>query len=152
MDPVERERRRAQTQLFVDLLGVRNAADRRVERKLAELGVSGITAAQANTLMVLVNARRPMTAAELARALGVSEVTVGRFVHAMASAGWVERRRDRADTRRVWITPTAMTREALPAFVRVTNELLDDVFEGVDDERLLWLAQWLSKVRAVTEE
>jgi DNA-binding MarR family transcriptional regulator len=146
VEPQELAHRRAQTAVFLDLLRLRNTADRRIEERLAALGVTRITASQAQALLVLVNERAPMTAAALARSLGVSSVTVGRFVKAMEANGWVERRRDDGDQRRILLVPTAATREALPRFVAATNALLDVVFGALDDNGLASMSSWLREV------
>jgi DNA-binding MarR family transcriptional regulator len=139
--------RRAQTQLLVDLARLRHASEARVERLLREEGLTDITPAQANALLVLVNARSPLTAARLAEALSISEVTVGRFVRALEAGGWVERRPDPDDSRARRLVPTEKTRERLPAFIRVSNALLDRAFAGVDREEVLRLAALLAGVR-----
>jgi len=150
VDPPDRPqlaRRRRQTQIIVDLARVRAAADRWVEESLAAHGLDDITPAQANVLMVLVNARKPLTGAELARELGITEVTVSRFLKRMASAGWVERQRDPADARRLLVRPTDQAREALPRFIRVSNHLLDAAFAELGPEQVDELARQLSRIR-----
>ncbi|MEQ1501855.1 MAG: MarR family transcriptional regulator [Myxococcota bacterium] len=132
-NPPDLERRRRQTQALVDLARIRNVSERKIEGWLAEEGLRAITPAQANALLVLVNARQPLSQVQLARALSLSEVTVGRFVRAMEDAGWVERDRDPGDARAYRIAPTARAREALPRFIAVSNRLLDEAFAGLDD-------------------
>lgn len=122
--------RRLQTQIVVDLQRLRNATERRIGELLEAHDLVPITPAQANALMVLMNAREPLTSAELARALGLSEVTVGRFVKALLEGEWVAREKDPEDGRRFLLTPTMKTREALPRFVAVSNTMLDEVFAG----------------------
>jgi DNA-binding MarR family transcriptional regulator len=139
--------RRVQTQLLVDLARVRHASERLVEGLLRDEGLTDITPAQANALLVLVNARSPLTAARLAEALSISEVTVGRFVRAMEAGGWVARERDPDDSRAWLLVPTARTRERLPSFIRVSNALLDRAFAGVAREDVLALAAFLGEVR-----
>lgn len=139
--------RRVQTQLLVDLTRIRHASEAIVERRLAEEGLTDITPAQANALLVLVNARSPLTAARLAEALSVSEVTVGRFVRALEAEGWVERRPDPDDSRARLLEVTEKTRDHLPAFIRVTNAVLDLAFAGVGRDELQRLAELLAEVR-----
>lgn len=139
--------RRLQTQVLVDLTRVRHASEALVERLLAEEGLTDITPAQANALLVLVNARSPLTAARLAEALSVSEVTVGRFVRALESEGWVERRPDPDDSRARLLVVTDKTRDRLPSFIRVANAVLDLAFSGVGRDELQRLADLLGEVR-----
>jgi DNA-binding MarR family transcriptional regulator len=139
--------RRVQTQLLVDLARVRHASEALVERLLVQEGLTDITPAQANALLVLVNARSPLTAARLAEALSISEVTVGRFVKALEAGGWVERRPDPDDSRARLLVPTDKTRDRLPSFIRVSNGLLDLAFAGVGRDEVLRLAELLAEVR-----
>jgi DNA-binding MarR family transcriptional regulator len=79
---------------------------------------------------VLFQAKRPLRARELANLLALSEVTVGRFVHALHEAGWVRRDPDPADSRAVLVAPTPKAYRALPRFIAVSNALLDEAFDG----------------------
>jgi len=147
VDRPDLEARRRQTRVLLDLARVGHAADRLVEGLLADHDLPRITPAQANALMVLFNARRPLTGAEIARSLGLSEVTVSRFLRAMREAGWVERERDPADARRLLVRPTAKARDALPRFIAVSNALLDTAFAGLSDEQIAHVAQALTSIR-----
>lgn len=147
MDRPDLSVRRQQTRILLDLSRIGHAADRRVEALLAAHDLQNITPAQANTLMVLVNARRPLTGAEVARELGVSDVTVSRFLKTMEKAGWVARERDPADARRILVRPTAQAREALPRFIAVSNTLLDAAFDGLDAGAVEALAATVAALR-----
>lgn len=140
--------RRLQTQALIDLTRIRHATERWAEEGFAEAGIEGITPAQANALMVLVQARHPLTAAALARELGLSEVTVGRFVRALEDGGWVERTRDPEDGRAFRLAPTARARASLPRFISVTNGLLDRAFAGLSAEEVARITAALARVRA----
>jgi DNA-binding MarR family transcriptional regulator len=142
------ELRRLQTQALIDLARVRHASERQVESLLAEAGLTDITPQQANTLMVLFNAREPMTAAALAQQLALSEVTVGRFVRALEESGWVVRQRDPSDSRALLVSPTPRAREALPRYIQVSNALLDRAFAGFDEESCRRFAEALGLIRA----
>lgn len=141
------ELRRLQTQALVDLGRIRHASERHIETWLAEEGLEAVTPAQANALLVLVNARRPLTQVELARQMSVSEVTVGRFVRALEEAGWVERTRDPDDSRAWRIAPTTKAREALPRFIAVSNRLLDAAFAGLDAQAVQRVTRCLATIR-----
>ncbi len=125
-------RRRRQTAAFQDLARIIRSMDRNVEALFVEAGIRDITPAQANALMVLFEARRPMTARRMAQALGLSEVTVGRFLKALETNGWVERRRDPEDCRAILASPTQGAHELLPRFIHVSNTIMDQAFAGLD--------------------
>ena len=140
--------RRVQTQALIDLVRIRHSSEARVDELIAGAGLDRVTPAQANALMVLFNAREPMTAAALAHELALSEVTVGRFVRAMEEAGWLERRPHPDDSRAFLLAPTPRAREALPRFIDVTNRLLDTAFAGFDREEIEACARFLVRLRA----
>jgi DNA-binding MarR family transcriptional regulator len=121
--------------------------DRNVEGHFVQSGLTDITPAQANALMVLFEAREAMTARRLAEALSLSEVTVGRFLRALESRGWVARERDPSDSRAILVSPTPKARESLPRFIDVTNALMDQAFAGLPDARLAVLLDGIRHVR-----
>lgn len=123
--------RRVHADLLLDLQRIRQLTERRVAGLLANEGLD-VTPAQANVLMVLIRNRAPMTARQLAGALEVSDVTVGRFVRALEQRGWLERRRDPDDSRAILIEPTPRARDALPGFIRVSNTVADEAFGTFD--------------------
>jgi DNA-binding MarR family transcriptional regulator len=140
--------RRLQTQALVDLTRIRHAVERSVEQWLVEAGLEAVTPAQANALLVLFDARAPLRQAQLARALSLSEVTVGRFVKALEEGGWVERAKDPDDSRANRITPTRKAREALPRFIAVSNRVLDTAFAGVSDDAVVRVCRCIATMRA----
>lgn len=128
--------RRAQSTAMLDLGRVHAVIQRRAAALFEQEGLDDITPAQSNVLMLLFNARRPMTAREIHRAIGVAEPTVCRFVQALMREGWIERRRHPTDARARLVEPSEKAREALPAFIRVSNALLDRIFDGFTREEL----------------
>jgi MarR family transcriptional regulator for hemolysin len=107
--------------------------DQRVTDKLAAQGLD-VTSAQVNVLVVLIQAQRPLSGAELARAMALSEVTIGRLVRTMAERGWVTRDPDPSD-RRAWsVTPTQRTYDEFPRFLEIVNGLSEDAWVGIDEE------------------
>ena len=124
---------------------------RELEAKFADLFVehrlTEITPAQANALMVLFQAREPLKARELAGRLGLTEVTVGRFVKALESAGWVRREPDPQDSRARLVRPTRKAYRALPRFIAVSNEMLDTAFEGFSAAEIRRVADTVERLR-----
>jgi DNA-binding MarR family transcriptional regulator len=113
-----------------------------------EEGINNITPRQANVLIILFNEGAPMGARRIAERLALSEVTVGRFVHALADAGWVTRTKSDADARTVLIEPTSKAFETLPRFIKVSNQLLDLVFSGFDKAEMKTLGAFLERLAA----
>ncbi len=143
--PPDLRLRRAQTEAMLALgRGQAEIARRAAVLFAADPALRDITPAQSNLLMVLFNARRPMTARELHRALGQAEPTVSRFVQALEKNGWVRREKSPDDARAMLIEPSAKARDALPRFIAASNQLLDCAFAGLepgDVETLLGLVR-----------
>lgn len=140
--------RRVQADAFVDLARIHRTIERRLAAMFEEAGLTDVTPAQATVLQVLVTAREPLTAREVARRLSLSEVTVGRFVRSLDQHGWLERRRDPDDSRAIHLLPTQRTYDELPRFLRVSNTLLDDAFAGFDRRAIEQLGRDVDQVRA----
>ncbi|MEX1367675.1 MAG: MarR family transcriptional regulator [Nannocystaceae bacterium] len=81
--------RRLQTEAFLNFGRLHRALDACVGTLFTQQGLADITPAQAALLMVLFEARRPLTARELAEHQGLSQPTIGRFVRALLTQGWV---------------------------------------------------------------
>lgn len=140
------EQRRVMAEVLLDFTRIRHATERRVGELLAQAELD-VTPAQANVLMILVQHRKPMTARQLAAAMELSEVTVGRFVRALEGGAWVERERDPSDSRAILVRPTTSARAALGRFIAVSNALQDAAFAGFSAEDLKRVAACTARVR-----
>lgn len=143
--------RRIQAELVLNLSRVARAVERRLAVLLSDEGLERVTAAQANALLVLFQHREPMTARRLAAHMGLSEVTVGRFVRALEQAGWLVRAPDPHDARAILLAPSRRARRALPRFLRVSNRLLDLTFAALEREEIERLASLAARVSASLE-
>jgi DNA-binding MarR family transcriptional regulator len=128
--------RRLQTEAMLTFSRVHQQILRRTTQRLAEVGLDNITPARANALIVLFNARRPIQAQQLARELGVTEVTVSRVIRRMEEDGWVERTPDPLDGRAMLLQPTANARAMFGTLVQVSNQVLDDLFGELGRDEL----------------
>ena len=140
-------RRRMQAEAYLNLSRIQREIERRTQDLLATEDLREVTPAQAGALMVLFQAKRPLRARELASLLVLSEVTVGRFVHALHEAGWVRRDPDPADSRAVLVAPTPKAYRALPRFIAVSNALLDEAFSGFSAAEIATIAGTTERLR-----
>ncbi len=106
-----------------------------------------MTMAQATALLVLVHERKPITATRLAELLNVSTVTVGRFVRTLEQNGWLHRRPDPSDARAMLIAPTGQTHTMLHVFVSVTEQIMDEAYQGFGHEDIEGLLGQLAEIR-----
>ncbi len=95
-----------------------------------------VTPAQARALMVLFQARAPLTAQQLSQRLGCSEATMVRVVRRLQEGGWLDRQRHPKDRRMWMLMPTDQAHLRLPDFAAVSNDLFDEVFAHLDAEGL----------------
>ena len=128
--------RRLMTEASLDLSRIHRALTDHSEAMLITQGLDGVTPAQSGALMVLFQARRPLSGRQVADALGLTEVTTGRFLRALEAAGWVRRARDPADARALLVEPTPAAYDALPRFIAVSNGLLDRAFAGFTEAEI----------------
>jgi DNA-binding MarR family transcriptional regulator len=129
------ELRAKQVEVYLMAARIVRAIDQRVTEGLAAQGLD-VTSAQVNVLVVLVQARRPMTAVELARALALSEVTIGRLVRTLLERGWVTRDPDPSDGRAYRVAPTQRTYDEFPRFLEIVNSLAEEGWRGIGEDEL----------------
>jgi DNA-binding MarR family transcriptional regulator len=146
------KKRRVQTDTFLEFARLTAIQHHRLRELFARAELGEITPQQSRALMVLFQARQPLTARELSRRMGCSEVTVSRFVKALVQAEWVERTPDPNDGRAYLLIPTAKAREALPRFVGVSNALLDQIFAGFSEAELAALESAMDRIRKNLED
>jgi len=139
--------RRLQADAYLDLTRIQREIERRAAALLDEQSLRDVTPAQAGALMVLFGAKEPLRARDLATRLGLSEVTVGRFVHALTDAGWVRRDPDPDDSRAMRLAPTPKAYRALPRFIEVSNALLDEAFAGFSPDEVERVAKTTERLR-----
>jgi DNA-binding MarR family transcriptional regulator len=142
------EFRRLQAESVLALGRIRRRSEQRILEMLKAEGLHDITPAQANAMMVLFQAKSPRTASQVAGDLGVSEVTVARFVKSLEQGAWVERTPNPEDGRAWLLRPTQKAYTALPHFVRVSNAVLDETFDGFSKQEISVLLSIIERVRA----
>jgi DNA-binding MarR family transcriptional regulator len=139
--------RREQVETYLDLTRIDHLIAARSSDLFDDEKLEDVTPAQANVLLVLVQAKSPLTAAKLSDQLGLSEVTVSRFLRALQQKGWIERLPDPKDKRAMLIHPTAKTKRMLPRFIAVANSLLDTCFADFSGQEIRLLGRALARVR-----
>lgn len=139
--------RRKQADAALELSRINREMERRIQQLLEQEKLRDVTPAQANAMMILFQEKAPMTARNLARQMNLSEVTVGRFVRSLESAGWVEREADPMDTRAILVRPSKKAYRAFPRFLNVSNALLDVAFAGFTKKEVEALGRLVERVR-----
>ena len=139
--------RRKQADTALELSRINREIERRVHQLLEANELEDVTPAQANAMMILFQEKAPMTARALARQMNLSEVTVGRFVRSLETAGWVKREADPKDTRAILIQPSRKAYKAFPQFLAVSNALLELAFAGFTKKEVEVLGKLVERVR-----
>lgn len=141
------ELRRIQSNLVLTFSRIDRIIDRQVIDLFEQDGIRDLTRAQATLLINLFQEKRPLTSKQIAELMELSEVTVGRFVHALERGGWIRRQRDPDDGRAILITPTRRAYKMLPSFIRVSNAILDRALAGLSRAQTIELAQTIERMR-----
>ena len=145
---MDKRYRKMQSDTFLGFAQIAGLAERRALRLFEEHGISDITPTQSRVLVILFQAQRPMTASEIAAEMGLTEVTVGRFIRALRTTGWLTRHQDPAD-RRAWLLwPTDRARDTLPTFIAMSNALLDSVFAALTAAEMEVLADAIARMQS----
>ena len=145
-DKNELRLRRIQTELHLNSARILRSMERRVSKLFLDEGIDDLTPTQANVLVVLFHRKRPIHGRELAATLGVSEVTVARFLKALEQSGWIARKRHPEDARARLIALTSKAYEALPTLIRVSNAMMDEAFEGFNPQEIESFASFTAAV------
>ena len=139
--------RKMQSDTFLGFAQIAGLAERRAAKIFEEHGITDITPTQSRVLVILFQAQRPMTASEISARMGLTEVTVGRFIRALCAAGWLTRQQN-PDDRRAWLLhPTKRARDTLPTFIAMSNALLDAVFAALSPEEMEVLAGAIARMQ-----
>ncbi len=139
--------RRAQTGTMLDLGLIQAMIGRRAQGLFDDEGLDDITPGQANVLMVLYQAKEPLTARAVCGSMGCREATMSRLLDKLDKNEWVRRVPDPKDARARLVSLTPKAREALPRFIRVTNQLLDETFVGFSRAEIEWIAAATHRIR-----
>ena len=136
-----------QTAIFLELARVLTVEHTRTRERLVAEGLPNVTPAMSRSLMLLFQAKRPLTASEVSRRLGVTEASMTRTVKSLVADGWVDRDRDPDDRRAFQLSLTAKARETFPQFVRVSNAMLDEIFADMPANEVETLLGIVERVR-----
>ncbi|MFN3197588.1 MAG: MarR family winged helix-turn-helix transcriptional regulator [Bradymonadia bacterium] len=143
---LERQRN-TQTAIWLDIQRIRELIEGRVSVLFRMAGLENLTSSQANVLVVLYKAERPMSARDIARALSLSGATVSRLVKALMSHGWIRREQHPEDKRTWLIHLTEQAHETRPRLVEVSKQFLSEAFGGVSTEDMEVLSEGLAGLR-----
>ncbi|HTI14574.1 MAG TPA: MarR family transcriptional regulator [Dictyobacter sp.] len=113
---------------------------------LREISELRATPGQLSLLRVLVEYHR-CTMQELAEHLAVAPSTVTAMVKRLLVHGYIERRRDDADWRIVWIQPTERGRGAFTLFQHIRVDLLCRRLDMLDEQERVCLRAALPALR-----
>lgn len=145
-DDKDLDLRKLQTEGYIRFSRIHRELDEYLAKLFAHEGLRDVTPRQSYVLVVLYQAGRPLAARRIAESLGLSEVTVGRFIHALEHAGWVTRARDPRDGRTILVSLTVRAYDALPTFRRMASVLLDRAFRGFSREEIETLVGMVSRM------
>lgn len=100
-------------------------------------------------VLVLVRATPDLTGQDLARVLDVTTPTMSGIVERIVTRGWLDRRPDPADRRRLLLRVTEAGETVLAALEGPTREARARLLEGLDADELDDLARLLGRMLEV---
>jgi DNA-binding MarR family transcriptional regulator len=145
---VERSLRKMQWDYYMLTQRIARIMEQRLLNRFRAAGHHDMSIARLHTLSIILQERRPTTAQRVAEVMGLSAVTVGRFVRALQEGGWVERRDDPSDGRAFLVEPTEKARAHLHEFLEISDDLLDQAYRGVERAEL---EQWVKRLESIVE-
>jgi DNA-binding MarR family transcriptional regulator len=145
--PTDIQLLRVKIEGYLNVVRIHREVESRASELLGRAGIDSMTMAQATALLVLVQEGTPITAARLAGLLNVSAVTVGRFVRSLEQNKWIRRRRDPEDARAMLLEPTRKTFAQLGRFFMVTDQLMQEAYQGMEDHDVRAVVRLLAAIR-----
>ncbi|MBX7056602.1 MAG: MarR family transcriptional regulator [Leptospirales bacterium] len=121
---------------------LRQEAFRLLERELSRRGLQDLAPAHGDLLFVLLHSG-PLTMMELARRTRRDKSTVSALVEQLATRGFVLRRRDAEDGRRVVVDLGARARKAAPELMRISAAMNRRMLQGFSAAELTQLSELL---------
>jgi DNA-binding MarR family transcriptional regulator len=129
---VDQPLRRMQWDYYMLTQRIARIMEQRLLNRFREAGYRDMSIARLHTLSIILQERKPTTAQRVAEVMGLSAVTVGRFVRALEEGGWVARRDDPSDGRAYIVEPTEKARAHLHEFLSISDELMDQAYQGIE--------------------
>lgn len=126
-----------------------NASDARLDRAAAKR--MGINRTDLDAIEAL-DRLGPLTATELARAVGLTNTAATTLIDRLVAAGYVERWSDEADRRRVVVRPTAKAMAALKELYRPVDASSRAVFAAYGEQELELLLEFVNRAEAMLRE
>lgn len=138
----------ARTEFGFTIVDVARLLRRVYDRRSMHLG---LTRAQWRALHYI--RRLPgMNQTQLAEVLDLEAIAVGRVIDRLAKDGYVERREDPADRRRWQLFPAEKFEATMADFNRIADALTEDMFAGIEPDRLDVARDVFEKVKATLLE
>lgn len=111
---------------------------------------SGLTPSQLIVLHLLDGMQRA-TAGEIARAASVGQATVTALVDKLVERGFVERKREATDRRRVWVAITPEGRRALEGAPDLLHNVFQSRFEQLESWEQAFVVAALERVASLLD-
>lgn len=150
-EPVDLALRTLQWDCYVLTSRLTRIMEQRLLDRFREHGYTDMSISRLTALTILFQERGPTTAQHLAQRMGMSPVTVGRFVRALEEGGWVKRREDPGDGRAYLVEPTTKARSKLHEFLGISDELMDQAYVGIERDELASWTRHLERIVAGLE-
>ncbi|MCB2185007.1 MAG: MarR family transcriptional regulator [Deltaproteobacteria bacterium] len=124
---------------------VREKANQWLMSRLEQEGITGLAPSHGDLLVALFKNER-LTMGDLAVLIDRDKSTVTALVDKLTRLGLVDRERDSADGRIVWVQATPQAKALIPAFQALGRDFWEVVYRGFTPEERNTLASLLGRV------
>ncbi|WP_419796585.1 MAG: MarR family winged helix-turn-helix transcriptional regulator [Terasakiella sp.] len=111
-----------------------------------------LTVSEWRAMAVLGNSKEPLSAGEIVTRSSIDKVKVSRAIAGLTKAGYLERRIDEGDRRKVALQLTRSGHYVFEELVEKVQELEDKLLKGFSSEEKDLLISFMARVRNNSEE
>lgn len=124
---------------------VREKVNRVIAAEMEKHGIDGLATSHGDIVYALFKTPK-LTMAEIAKKIGRDKSTVTALVDKLVRLGYVTKKRDREDTRVVYVALTDKGNELQPIFEAVSRATLDVFYLNITDKEKEELIRILGKI------
>lgn len=107
-----------------------------IDDALIAEGVDGIAVSDGNVIAALYSSDNGMTMKEIGEKVNRTKSTISQLVDKLEASDYVYRTKHLTDKRATIVVLTEKGKQLKPIFNKISDQLINQVFEGISDERI----------------
>ena len=125
---------------------IKESANGFITSEMDKWGVKGLATSHGDILDALLRSEK-LTMKELADKIGRDKSTITALVDKLIKQGYVEKTRDIADNRVMFVTLTEKGKKLKPMFESISQDLLSKVYKDISENEKEELIKTLKKIK-----